>query len=101
MANGATLTTKAVILPDEIQKTLKDLTFSYTPANSSERWFYGLINVRDSATSLIQGHFIEPNVSGVKEASSSKSAFPIWSPADHGPQDSTLLICGTAASHGL
>ena len=43
MADAATMTIKAVLLPDEIQATLKDLTFSYTPANSSEKWFYGII----------------------------------------------------------
>ena len=42
MADAATMTMKAVILPDEIQATLKDLTFSYTPADASEKWFYGI-----------------------------------------------------------
>ena len=32
MADAATMTIKAVLLPDEIQKTLKDLSFEYTPA---------------------------------------------------------------------
>ena len=59
MANAVTMTTKAVFLPDEIQKTLKDLTFSYTPANSSEKWFYGLINVRNSSLNLIEGEDFE------------------------------------------
>ena len=45
MADAATMTIKAVLLPEEIQATLKDLTCSYTPANSSEKWFYGIVNV--------------------------------------------------------
>ena len=57
MANDATMITKAVFLPDEIQRTLKDLTFSYTPANSSEKWFYGLINARNASLNLIEGIF--------------------------------------------
>ena len=68
MANDATMTTKAVFLPDEIQRTLKDLTFSYTPANSSEKWFYGLINVRNASIKLIEGYFVETNVSGGRNA---------------------------------
>ena len=40
MADAATMTLKAVLLPDEIQKTLKDLTFEYTPANNTEGWYY-------------------------------------------------------------
>ena len=74
MANAVTMTTKAVFLPDEIQKTLKDLTFSYTPANSSEKWFYGLINVRNSSLNLIEGYFIETNVSGGRNAAVSPTA---------------------------
>ena len=52
MADAATMTVKAVLLPDEIQATLKDLTFAYTPANSSEKWFYGIINVPHNTGSV-------------------------------------------------
>ena len=45
MADAATMTIKAVLLPDEVQTTLKDLTFTYTPADANDKWFYGLINV--------------------------------------------------------
>ena len=58
MADAATMTIKAVLLPDEMQATLKDLTFSYTPANNSEKWFYGLINVRNAVGNLIAGNFL-------------------------------------------
>ena len=68
MADAATMTIKAVLLPDEIQKTLKDLTFSYTPANSSEKWFYGLLNVQTSSTNLISGNFIETVTSAGRTA---------------------------------
>ena len=52
MADAATMTIKAVLLPEEIQATLKDLTFAYTPANSSEKWFYGIINVPHNTGNL-------------------------------------------------
>ena len=67
MADAATMTVKAVLLPDEIQATLKDLTFAYTPANSSEKWFYGIINVPHNTgeVDLISGKFLA-NADGVQ-----------------------------------
>ena len=60
MADAATMTIKAVLLPDEIQATLKDLTFSYTPANADDKWFYAIINVPHTGGSvdLIRGKFL-------------------------------------------
>jgi len=60
MADAATMTIKAVLLPDEIQATLKDLTFSYTPADANDKWFYKLINVPHTggSTNLISGKFL-------------------------------------------
>ena len=53
MADAATMTIKAVLLPDEIQKTLKDLSFEYTPADASEGWYYKLTDVTTGSTNLI------------------------------------------------
>tara|TARA_R100000458_G_C8176983_1_gene175403 strand:- start:82 stop:588 length:507 start_codon:yes stop_codon:yes gene_type:complete len=66
MADDATMTIKAVLLPDEIQATLKDLTFSYTPADASEKWFYKLVNVPHNGVGLdlISGKFLS-NSAGV------------------------------------
>ena len=56
MADAATMTIKAVLLPDVIQKTLKDLTFAYTPADANDKWYYKLVNVRHNASAdLIEG----------------------------------------------
>ena len=52
MADAATMTIKAVLLPDEIQTTLKDLTFAYTPADANDKWFYGIINVPHNTGSV-------------------------------------------------
>ena len=67
MADAATMTIKAVLLPDDIQTTLKDLTFAYTPADASEKWFYGIINVPHNTGSvdLISGKFLA-NADGVQ-----------------------------------
>ena len=59
MADAATITLKAVLLPEEIQTTLKDLTFSFTPADANDKWYYKLVNVRHNASSdLIEGNFL-------------------------------------------
>ena len=60
MADAATMTIKAILLPDEIQTTLKDLTFAYTPADANDKWFYGIINVPHNTGSvdLISGVFL-------------------------------------------
>tara|TARA_R110000824_G_scaffold208239_2_gene393805 strand:+ start:1216 stop:1719 length:504 start_codon:yes stop_codon:yes gene_type:complete len=74
MADAATMTIKAVILPDEIQATLKDLTFSYTPADANDKWFYGIVNVRmnSGGTDLITGEFLS-NSAGINVGLSTAS----------------------------
>ena len=59
MADAATMTLEAVILPDEIQKTLSDLTFAYTPADANDKWYYKLVNVTTSSGNLIAGNFLQ------------------------------------------
>ena len=60
MADAGTMTIKAVLLPDEIQTTLKDLTFTYTPSDANDKWFYGIINVphNTGGVDLISGAFL-------------------------------------------
>ena len=67
MADAATMTIKAILLPEEIQATLKDLSFAYTPADVSEKWFYGIINVphNTGAVDFITGKFLA-NSGGVQ-----------------------------------
>ena len=61
MADAATMTIKAVLLPDDIQATLKDLSYGYTPADANDKWYYKLVTVVNSSntTDLISGNFIE------------------------------------------
>ena len=61
MADAATMTIKAVLLPDEIQQTLKDLTCSYSQADVNDKWFYKLVSVvhTSNTTDLISGNYIE------------------------------------------
>ena len=74
MADAATMTIKAVLLPSEVQTTLKDLTFSYTPADASEKWFYSIINVphNTGAVDLISGAFVS-NSAGIATGSTTAS----------------------------
>ena len=53
MADDATITLDITMLPDDISKTLEDETFSYTPADSTEGWFYKLLAVTNASTDLI------------------------------------------------
>ena len=113
MADAATMTIKAVLLPDEIQAILKDLTFAYTPADTSEKWFYGLINVTTTSNNLIKGNFLVNSVgtdttAGTAEISTSdkvKFLF-IKNTASRTGSDSTtdgVMLCldGDTAAHNL
>ena len=53
MADDATITLDITMLPDDISKTLEGEAFSYTPADSTEGWFYKLMAVTNSSVDLI------------------------------------------------
>ena len=53
MANAATLTISATVLPDDISKTFSDLTSTYTPADASEGWYYQLTDITNASQDLI------------------------------------------------
>ena len=71
MADAATMTIKAVLLPDEIQTTLESLTFAYTTADANDKWFYSIVNVAHTggAADLITGNFLS-NSAGIAAGSS-------------------------------
>tara|TARA_R110002012_G_scaffold122078_1_gene271914 strand:+ start:4768 stop:5280 length:513 start_codon:yes stop_codon:yes gene_type:complete len=52
MSDAATMTLSAVILPDEISKTLTSLTCVHTPS-SAEGWYYKLTDVTTTSADLI------------------------------------------------
>lgn len=53
MADDATMSLSATILPDEISKTLSSLSMTYTPADATEGWYYKLTDVTTSSADLI------------------------------------------------
>ena len=58
MANAASVTISATVLPDNISKTLAG-TQTCTPADASEKWYYKFTNVTASSTDLIAGYFLD------------------------------------------
>jgi len=58
MADDATATIQATILPDEIAKTISATT-TVTPADTGDKWYYKLTSVSNSSTDLIAGHFLD------------------------------------------
>ena len=64
MADAATVTMTATIMPDEIVKALDSKQISYTPANSSEGWYYKITNLTNTSTDLISGNFLHMSTIG-------------------------------------
>ena len=57
MADKGLIELVATVLPDAIAKELTNLTYSYTPANASEKWVYKLANVTGSSAKLLESQF--------------------------------------------
>tara|TARA_R100000808_G_scaffold2228_1_gene9241 strand:+ start:36 stop:479 length:444 start_codon:yes stop_codon:yes gene_type:complete len=64
MADDATITFSATILPDEISKALTSLSAGYTPADATEKWYYKNTTVSNTSTILISGSFISEEAIG-------------------------------------
>ena len=58
MADAATTTIQATVLPDEIAKTIS-ATMTVTPADATEKWYYKLTSVSNASSDLIAGYFTD------------------------------------------
>ena len=58
MADDATVTVSASVLPDEIQKVISG-SLSVSPADANDKWYYKLTSVSNSSTNLMAGDFID------------------------------------------
>ena len=58
MADDATVTVSASVLPDEIQKVISG-SLSVSPADANDKWYYKLTSVSNSSTDLMAGYFID------------------------------------------
>ena len=56
MADAATISVTATMLPDEIAKTITG-SMTVTPADATEMWYYKLTSVTTTSTDLISGSF--------------------------------------------
>ncbi len=58
MADSGSISLTVSILPEEIRRTLSGETFSYTPRDGSEGWYYQLTNVKASPDELMSAESI-------------------------------------------
>ena len=65
MANAASVTISATILPDEIAKTIAG-TMTVTPADADDKWYYKKTTVLHTGgtVDLIEGEFLSPETIG-------------------------------------
>jgi len=58
MADDATVTLSATVLPDEIAKTIAG-TMTLAPADANDKWYYKFTSVSNASTDLIAGYFTD------------------------------------------
>ena len=58
MADAATITVTATMLPDEIAKTITG-SMTVTPTDANDKWYYKLTACTTTSTNLIAGSFLD------------------------------------------
>ena len=58
MADDATISLKATLLPDEIAKVING-SMIVTPDDANDKWYYKLTSVTTTSADLIAGNFID------------------------------------------
>ena len=58
MADAATITVNATILPDEIAKSFSG-SMTVTPDDANDKWYYKLTSCTATSTNLIAGSFLD------------------------------------------
>ena len=58
MADAATITVTAIMLPDEIAKTISG-SMIVTPDDANDKWYYKLTDCTTTSTNLIAGTFLD------------------------------------------
>ena len=58
MADAATITVTAIMLPDEIAKTISG-SMIVTPDDANDKWYYKLTACTTTSTNLIAGSFLD------------------------------------------
>ena len=58
MADAATISVTATMLPDEIAKTITG-SMTVTPSDANHKWYYKFTSVSNSSTDLMAGYFTD------------------------------------------
>ena len=58
MANAASVTISATVLPDSIAKTIAG-TMTLSPADANHKWYYKQTSVSNASTDLIAGYWLD------------------------------------------
>ena len=74
MADDATVTVSASVLPDEIQKVISG-TLSVSPADANDKWYYKLTSVSNSSTDFIDYTAVDDDTATTAIATGDKVNF--------------------------
>lgn len=80
--NKAHIKLTATMLPDDIAKTLKNLSVSYQPADDTQGWYYQLANVTTSSTSLISDNSYLQKGTGTTSVAAASAIATVSTSAD-------------------
>ena len=102
MADDATISVQATVLPDEIAKTISG-SLTITPSDSSEKWYYKLTSVSNSSTDLIAGYFtdrdaVDDDTAPTAVATGDKVLFLFIKNTDSSNDVYIVLDAGTAST---
>ena len=101
MADAATISVTATMLPDEIAKTISG-SMTVTPSDANHKWYYKLTSVTNSSNDLIGGYFsnytaLADNTAPQTIATTDTVAF-LWIQNTDASNDVYLHWSGTAAA---
>jgi len=102
MADAATISVTATMLPDEIAKTITG-SMTVTPADANHKWYYKLTSVSNSSTDLMAGYFtdytaIDDDTTPIQVAVTDTVAFLFIQNTDASNHVYVNIAAGTAAA---
>ena len=102
MADAATITVSATMLPDEIAKVITG-SMTVTPADANHKWYYKLTSVSNASTDLMAGYFtdytaVDDDTAPTAIATSDTVAFLFIQNTDASNHVYVNIAAGTAAA---
>ena len=74
MADEATITLSATLMPEDIQLTEVAGTFTFTPSDADDKWFFNRVRVSSTSSDLIASNYVgDPLADGTASAAVSTS----------------------------